>query len=294
MSKTRNLSIEIFLIFTTIIFLFCSSDLFAVCPTDQDVRTKAIKYLQNQPLNSYDETLSLEDAYCAQKIFVAHIKENQDIIGYKVGMTGKAIQERFHISAPITGILLEEMIVPDGSTLNIDFGLRPFIEPDMIVTVKDEGIMNARNELEVATHLDMLHPFIELPAIQLKENADLTAPTIVAFNVAARKGVYGSGIKIKATQEFVESLETLETIFTDETGEVLQIAPGSNLFGNPLNVVLWLIDELKQRGETLRSGQLISLGSLGKMFPLTERGKTYTLTYKGLPCGPLSTSIHID
>ncbi|MCI5126503.1 MAG: fumarylacetoacetate hydrolase, partial [Candidatus Electrothrix sp. AR5] len=99
---------------------------------------------------------------------------------------------------------------------------------------------------------------------------------------------------ISATPEFVQALADLETIFTDETGAVLQKAPGSNLLGHPLRAVLWLIKELEARGETLQAGQLISLGGFGKLFPLKEPGKTYILTYTGLPGGPLSTSVRIS
>jgi hypothetical protein len=37
------------------------------------------------------------------------------------------------------------------------------IEPDIIVTVKDQGIMMATNELEVAAHLDEVRPAIPGP-----------------------------------------------------------------------------------------------------------------------------------
>ena len=79
-----------------------------------------------------------------------------------------------------------------------------------------------------------------------------------------------------------------------ETGAVIQTAPGSTLLGNPLRVVLWLVDEMKRRNETLKAGDRLSLGSVGKLFPLKESGKTYTYTLNGLPGGPIATSVHID
>jgi len=97
---------------------------------------------------------------------------------------------------------------------------------------------------------------------------------------------------VEATPEFVQALADMEAVFTDETGTVIQTEPGSNLLGHPLRVVLWLIDEMLSRGESLQAGQFISLGALGQLFPLNEGGKTYTLTYIGLPGGPISTSIH--
>ena len=281
-------------LFASISYLLFSSPAFAACPTDDAVATRALGYINNQPLEAYPEDMSLEDAYCAQAKYVARIKASYgNVIGYKVGFTGQALQKRFNIPKPATGILLAEMMVPDGSTIAKDFGFRTLIEPDMIVTVKDDGIMQATNEMEVTAHLDEVRAFIELPAIQLNTETQLTGATLVAFNIAARAGVYGEGRKVEATPEFVQALADMETVFTDETGTVIQSEPGSNLLGHPLKVVLWLIEEMKARGESLKAGQIISLGAFGQLFPIKENGKTYTLTYQGLPGGPVSTSIHI-
>lgn len=268
--------------------------LLAACPTETEIEARAAAFLQQRPLELYPGELSLADAYCAQgKYLNALIPQYGSPVGYKVGFTGKALQERFKVSEPALGVLLEKMLLPDGATFSLSSALRPMIEPDIIVTVKDQGIMTARNELEVAAHLDEVRPFLELPAIPFQEGTTLTGTTLVACNIAARAGVSGKGRKIEATPDFVQALADMETIFTDETGAVLQKAPGSNLLGHPLRAMLWLIKELQSRNETLQAGQLISLGGFGKLFPLKEAGKTYTLTYTGLPGGPLSASVRI-
>jgi 2-keto-4-pentenoate hydratase len=52
-------------------------------------------------------------------------------VGYKVGFTGQALQERFAIDRPATGVLFEPMFVEDGGTVPLDFGRGPLIEPDL-------------------------------------------------------------------------------------------------------------------------------------------------------------------
>ncbi len=278
-----------------ILFFFFPPQLFAACPSTKEMTVRANAFLQNSPFDLYPTNLTLQEAYCAQEKYVATlVPQYGQPIGYKVGFTGKALQERFKVSEPALAILLEKMLLPDGATFSLASAYRPMIEPDMIVTVKDQGIMTATTELEVAAHLDEVRSFLELPAIPFQEGTTLTGTTLVACNIAARAGVSGKGRKITATPEFVQALADMETIFTDETGAVLQQAPGSNLLGNPLRAVLWLIKELQARGKTLQAGQFISLGGFGKLFPLKEAGKTYTLTYTGLPGGPLTTSVRIS
>ncbi|MCI5167200.1 MAG: hydratase [Candidatus Electrothrix sp. GM3_4] len=291
--KTRNITITC----STLCALLCllPLHLFAACPPTTEIEARATAFLEKRPLDLYPTELSLADAYCAQGRYVAAlIPQFGQPIGYKVGFTSKGLQERFQVDGPALGILLEKMLLPDGATFSLSSAFRPMIEPDIIVTVKDQGIMTAQNELEVAAHLDEVRPFLELPAIFFQKGTALTGTTLVACNIAARAGVSGKGRKIAATPDFIQALADMETIFTDETGKVLQKAPGSNLLGHPLQAMLWLIKELQARGETLYAGQVISLGGFGKLFPLKEADKTYTLTYMGLPGGPLSTSVRIS
>jgi 2-keto-4-pentenoate hydratase len=215
-------------------------------------------------------------------------------VGYKVGFTGKSTQEQFKIPSPATGVLFEPMFVPDGGSLQRDFGHRSLNEPDLMVVVKDAGMMDATTELEAAAHLDTVHAYIELPALQFAKDEKFTGTSLVAINLVAAKMVQGPGLAIQATPEFVQAMADMETVFTDETGAVIQSAPGSNLLGNPLKVVLWLVDELKRQGKTLKAGDRLSLGSVGKLFPLQEPGKTYTYTLQGLPGGPVSTSVTVQ
>ena len=49
--------------------------------------------------------------------------------------------------------------------------------------------------------------------------------------------------------------------------------------GNPLNVLRWLIDDFNSREIVLKKGDRISLGSVGKLFPLTNN--TYKYYFEG-------------
>ena len=238
--------------------------------------------------------LSLDDAYCTQAKYVALLGETMGRpVGYKVGFTGQALQERFAIDRPATGVLFEPMFVADGGTVPLDFGRGPMIEPDLLVVVKDAGINDATTELEAARHLESVHAFMELPALQFAEGETITGAALTAVNIVATRMVQGPPVAVQATPEFVQALAEMETVFTDETGEVIQAAPGANLLGNPLKVVLWLVDEMKRRGTPLQAGDRLSLGAPGKLFPLKEGGKTYRYSLNGLPGSVATVSITI-
>ena len=277
-----------------VLFLFLiGNPLKAECLSNEKI-VEIINGSPHNPIEGISGDISLEEAYCSQEKYVKILEKSMGKpIGYKVGFTGKATQERFKINTPATGVLFEPMFIKNGSTINRDFGHRTLIEPDLLVVVKDSKIMESTTQLEAAKHLDTIHPFMELPALQIKKGEPITGAVIVAINMVATKMVMGPGIPIQANQEFINAMGEMETLFTDEANNVIQNAPGSSLLGNPMNVVLWLIEEFNSRGITLQRGDRISLGSVGKLFPLKESNKKYTYTLTGLPGGPSSTNVVI-
>jgi len=273
--------------------LCCAQAAAGACLDDARV-AKLVAGYPKMPVTGIASDISLDDAYCTQAKYVAQLRKTMgEPIGYKVGFTGKPTQERFGIASPAMGVLFEPMFIPDGGTIARDFGHRPVIEPDLMVVVKDAGIMDAETELEVAVHLSSVHAFMELVAIQFAMEEKLTGTGLAALNMVATRMVMGPGAPVEATPAFVKAMADAETVFTDETGAIIQTAPASTLLGNPLRVVLWLVEEMKRRGEALYAGDRLSLGSVGKLFPLKEGGKTYAYTVKGLPGGPISTSVHV-
>jgi 2-keto-4-pentenoate hydratase len=186
------------------------------------------------------------------------------------------------------------MFIANGGAIARDFGYRPLIEPDLMVVVKDAGIMATTTELEAVAHLSSVHAFMELVALQFAKDQKVTGCGLVALNINATRMVMGPGAPVEATPAFVQAMADMETLFTDETGTVIQKAPASTLLGNPLRVVLWLVEEFKRRGKTLKAGDRLSLGAVGKLFPLKEGGKTYTYTLNGLPSGAISATVRVD
>ena len=157
------------------------------------------------------------------------------------------------------------MLLESGNTLDLNFGVPPLFEPDLVVTVKDESINDAQTMLEVAQHLSQVIPFIELPDIVAPKEQPLLAGVIVALNVMARYGMLGEPAEVQATEAWVDAFTQMKVTLQADTGEVYDEVNGDVILGNPLNAVLWLIKTLNKRGHKLQAGQIISLGSLRKL-----------------------------
>ena len=83
---------------------------FSQCISEETVRNIAEDNL-SLPIKGIKENISVKDAYCIQSLLVNYLKQKGgEIVGYKVGFTGKKTQERFKISHPAYGVLFATLI----------------------------------------------------------------------------------------------------------------------------------------------------------------------------------------
>lgn len=226
-------------------------------------------YLNKTPAKAIAPNLTQEEAKEIQQQFIGEIsKELGPVVGYKAGLTSETAQKQFNVSQPLLGTLFQQMLLPNGRIISPQFGSRPFSEGDLIVRVGSEEINNAKTTTEALASLDAVVPFLELPDLVYSGEVKLDAPAILAINVGARYGIVGEAIPLAATEEWEGRLKNMTLEILDADGTVLATGKGSNLLGNPLNVVLWIKDSLLAEGKRLKKGDLLSLGTITSLMPV--------------------------
>jgi len=262
------------------------SEAHAACPSHERINT-ILRFLDSrEPIRGLRADLSMQDAECGRRRLVEKLESSDNrIVGYKAGLTSKAVQERFGVSSPVRGVLLEKMLLTDGADVPADFGARPVFEADLLVVVKDAAIHKAKTHLDVLRSLSLVVPFIELPDLVMAEGEKLSAPLIVSLNVGARLGVVGKGIPVEPTERFAAALAAMRVVVTDHGGKELASSKGAAILDHPLNAVQWLAQDLEKSRIMLKPGDLLSLGSFTA--PMTPRpGLGVTVRYEGLPGNP--------
>jgi len=256
----------------------------AACPSDARVGAFLADFHALRPTKSFGTGLSLADGLCAQGKLVAALRgELGPPIGYKVGLTNKAVQERFNVPHPVRGVLLERMLLRSGATVPAGYAAIPLYEADLLVRIKDGGIAETSSDRDVLARIDQVIPFIELPDLTFAPGEHLDGANLTAVNVAARLGVAGTPIPVEASDAFAGRLAAMTVVMVDDTGKELARSPGSAILGHPLHVVRWLAADLARAGAALRPGDLVSLGSYSRLLPAREAvGRTITVRYEGL------------
>jgi 2-keto-4-pentenoate hydratase len=260
----------------------------AACPTPEVMDGRARAFLAREPVPALPG-LSLADGACAQALLLARLQSSLgQVIGYKVGLTNANVQRAFGVDHPVRGTLLAGMLLPDGAEVPAAFAAVPRFESDLLLRVRDSAIMTARDVEAVARHIDAVIPFIELPDLVLAQGERFDGGNMLAINVGARLGVAGAALP--APSDLAVRLAAMTVVLADDTGHEIARGQGAALLGHPLNVVLWLIEDLARAGVALQPGQLISLGSFSPLSP-PQAGRTVTATYAGLADAPLQVRV---
>ena len=107
--------------------------------------------------------ITIEDAYAIQKAGIAlKIAAGRKIIGHKIGLTSKAMQQSSQIDEPDYGTLLDDMLYADGSDINIDKFVDPMLEVELAFILKDTLQGENVSLTDVLSATEYVIPTIEL------------------------------------------------------------------------------------------------------------------------------------
>ena len=254
----------------------------AACPDDAAIARFAGQILQRQSPTPF-AALSPADGRCVQdKLIAIFAQPFGEAIGFKLGLTNPAIQQRFGIDHPIRGSIFHATLrAASGAEVEARFAAVPVLEADMLVRVSVGEVEAALNDhAALIRHIDQVIPFIELPDLVYAPDHRPSLGDLLAINVGARLGVQGRPIAVTPSADFIAALGRM-SISLHQDGREVSRAPGAAILGHPLNALAWIARDLAREGRPLRAGDIISLGSFSPPQPVVA-GQVWTARYEGL------------
>lgn len=214
--------------------------------------------------------LTLEDAYEIQSINLGRRMSERGLfgpkarlVGRKIGITSRAVQEWLSVSEPDFGGLLDDMSVGDGARADISKLLQPRVEGELAFVLKKCLLGPGITAAHVVAATDFVLPAIEIIDSRIKEWKFKIQDT-VADN--ASSGMFVVGTRPMTLEEL--DLKTVGMALR-KNGEVVSTGAGAACLGNPINAVVWLANKLGELGTTLGAGEVILSGALGPVSPVT-------------------------
>jgi 2-keto-4-pentenoate hydratase len=215
--------------------------------------------------------LAIDDAY---RIMLARLRlRGVQRVGWKVGLTARAIQEQFGVHEPVFGCLLADGLKQSGHVFRRDELIEPGFENELCIALARDVPAGATRD-DVAAAVARVHPAFEI----IETRGDLTRQLALALadNAQQKAFVLGPPVAPGALPE-LSQVEARVSI----NGTEAATGRGDAVLGHPYNSATWLAAKLAEFGEKLRAGDYIMSGSFTRQFPL-GRGDRVECAFTGI------------
>ncbi|WP_068672077.1 2-keto-4-pentenoate hydratase [Oceanobacillus sp. Castelsardo] len=219
-------------------------------------------------LTDRNKNLTVQDAYQIQLESVKlKTEQGKRVIGKKVGLTNKAMQQMLNIDEPDYGHLFEDMKVNNGDTVNVDSMIAPRVEAEIGFVLKEDLRGPDITFLDVIMATDYVVPTIEIIDSRIADWKIELVDT-VADNGSSAKVVIGQNRK--SLDEI--NLRTNGMILM-KNKEIVTTGSGSAALGHPAEAIAWLANKLSEFDIVLKKGELILPGALSFAVPVSKGDK---------------------
>lgn len=199
---------------------------------------------------------TIEDSYAIQGLWRdSQIAAGRKLVGRKIGLTSKAMQQATGITEPDYGVMFDDTVYPSGSEIPFDDFSNVRIEVELAFVLKsplqgpDCTLDDALAAIDYAVPaLEVLNSHIELE--------DRTIVDTISDNAAYGAMVLGD---VHMRPDEID-LRWVPGVLS-RGGEIEETGVAAGVLGHPATGVAWLANKFHQHGARLEAGEIILAGS---------------------------------
>ena len=226
--------------------------------------------------------ITIDDAYAIQREWVGiKLADGQKVIGHKIGLTSRAMQQSSQINEPDFGTLLDEMLYRDAADIAMERFIDPMVEVELAFILKHRLEGDKVSIFDVLSATDYVVPAVEIIDARCHRiDPETKRPRRVMDTIsdnAANVGIILGGRPVKPLDQDLRWVSALlyKNGIIEETG----VAAG--VLNHPANGISWLAKKFAPHGVALEPGQIILAGSFTRPVKVAQ-GDTIHVDY-----GPL-------
>lgn len=201
-------------------------------------------------------------------------KDHSTIAGYKVSTTSKTTQSIAQTDEPAYGTILSNKVIKENKNVSLSQLFTPLLEPEIIFIVK--GDLPYDEDLQTIIFNTQIAAGIEISDARYKNwFPNFTLADLIADNTT-------TGIIIVGNEGDPLDINAFANVHLNlyKDGNLIATGQSSEVLGNPLNSLQWLIKKLHSHSKRLKKGDIISSGTF--ISPLTLDYGTYRAEYSGI------------
>lgn len=227
--------------------------------------------------------LTIDDAYRISLGLLARREaEGERVVGKKIGVTSKAVQDMLGVRQPDFGFLTDRMIVEGTAPVPIAGHLiAPRAEAEIAFILRNDLIGPGVTDADVLAATEVVCACFEIVDSRIAD-WNITIVDTVADNASCGVFVLGD-TRVDPRELDLPSLRC--EVF--KNGRAISEGHGSAVQGSPLTAVAWLANTLGGYGVPLKAGEIILSGSLVPLEP-ARSGDEFVTVIDGLGSARIS------
>lgn len=204
--------------------------------------------------------ITMDDAYAIQAALVAQkLAAGRHTIGWKIGLTSRAMQMALGIDIPDSGVLLNDMAFANGAHIPKGSFIAPRVEAEIAFVMK-APLKGRVDRATVMAATDYVAPAIEILDTRILRADPATGQPrkiydTISDNAANAGVILGEGRFDPATD-----LRWIGAI-ASANGQVEETGLGAGVLNDPLEGIIWLAARMERYGQEIAPGQIILSGS---------------------------------
>lgn len=228
--------------------------------------------------------MTIADAYRISNAWV-ELKRRQGatVLGHKIGLTSRAMQQVAKINEPDYGALLDDMRFEQGTDIPVERFITPRLEIELAFVLARPLAGPGVTIFDVLSATEYVVPAIEIidsriDRVDPSTGATRTVRDTIADN-AAGAGIIMGGRPVRPHDFDLRWVGGL----LSRNGVIEETGLAAGVLNHPANGIAWLANKLGQWGEGLAAGEVLLAGSFTRPVDVA-RGDVFHADY-----GPLGS-----
>ncbi len=233
----------------------------AICAAAKALQLAERARTQIRLLTDTHPTMNMADAYAIQAAWVdMKVAEGDPVIGWKIGLTSKAMQAALSIDVPDSGVLLESMAFANGTTISADRFIQPRIEAEVAFMMGADVAADA-TPAQILAATEYVVPALEILDTRIFRKDPVSGRLRTVFDTISDNAANGGIVLGDPVYNPTESDLGWAGAAVSRNGEIEETGLGAGVLGNPLVSMAWLVKRLGAYDQQIRKGQIVLSGS---------------------------------
>ena len=206
--------------------------------------------------------MTMDDAYGIQGALIqSKLTAGRRVIGWKIGLTSRAMQSALGIDIPDSGVLLDDMLFETGAAVPEGRYIQPRIEAEIAFVMKAPLSGENVTRADVIAATDHVAPVLEILDTRImRVDPETGRPRTVLDTISDNAANAGLVLGSERHAVDAQDLRWVGAIISRD-GVVEETGLGAGVLNDPVESVVWLARRMAGYGQRIEPGQIVLSGS---------------------------------